>query len=127
MTDGRTGPRCATLTHMSEDATEDPSKGTDPAAAGPRVPTVGIRALQQHASAVIARAAAGERIVVTDRGRPAALLIPMPGVGLERLLAAGLARPARRAVADIAPPSPARQGGRPLSEVLAELRADERD
>ncbi len=37
---------------------------------------VGIRALQQHASAVVARVAAGERIVVTDRGRPAALLVP---------------------------------------------------
>jgi prevent-host-death family protein len=89
--------------------------------------SVGIRALQQHASAIVARAAAGERIVVTDRGRPAALLVPMPGAGLERLIAAGLARPARRPTSDIEQPSPARPGDLPLSEVLAELRADERD
>jgi prevent-host-death family protein len=88
---------------------------------------VGIRALQQHASAVVARVAAGERIVVTDRGRPAALLVPIPSGGLERLLAIGLARPARRASAGIASPAPARSGDRPLSAVLAELRADERD
>lgn len=88
--------------------------------------TIGIRGLQQHASAVVARAAAGERIVVTDRGRPTALLIPLPGAGLERLLAAGLARPARRLVSDLGPPAPTRPGDRPLSEVLADLRADER-
>jgi prevent-host-death family protein len=89
--------------------------------------TVGIRALQQHASAVVARAAAGERIVVTDRGRPMALLMPVPGGGVERLIATGLARPARRPVEDLAPPAPARPGDRPLSDVLADLRADERD
>jgi prevent-host-death family protein len=93
----------------------------------PTTSSVGIRALQQHASAVVARAAAGERIVVTDRGRPAALLIPIPGAGLERLVAAGLARPARRTASEIAPPAAARPGDRPLSESLAELRADERD
>jgi prevent-host-death family protein len=93
---------------------------------GQQAPSIGIRGLQQHASAVVARASAGERIVVTDRGRPTALLIPLPGAGLERLLAAGLARPARRPVTDLGPPAPARPGDRPLSEVLAELRADER-
>ena len=96
------------------------------AGAGPPTSSVGIRALQQHASAVVARAAAGERIVVTDRGRPAALLVPVPGAGLERLVTAGLARPARLPISDLAPPAPARPGDRPLSEVLAELRADER-
>jgi prevent-host-death family protein len=104
------------VTHMSGD--EGPN--------APPTSSVGIRALQQHASAVVARAAAGERIVVTDRGRPAALLIPLPGAGLERLVAAGLARPARRPASGIAPPAPARPGDRPLSEVLSELRADER-
>ncbi len=89
--------------------------------------SVGIRALQQHASAVVARAAAGERIVVTDRGRPTAMLVPMPAEGLDGLIAAGLARPAQRPASGIAPPAPARPGDRPLSEVLAELRADERD
>jgi len=88
---------------------------------------VGIRALRQHASAVVTRAAAGERIVVTDRGRPVALLMPIPGGGVERLIASGLARPSRRPVEDLAPPAPVRPGDRPLSDVLADLRADERD
>lgn len=112
---------CATLTHMS-DRDEDSE-----ATAEPPTSSVGIRALQQHASAVVARAAGGERIVVTDRGRPAALLIPIPGTGLERLVASGLARPARRPASEIAPPEAARPGDRPLSESLAQLRADERD
>jgi len=43
----------------------------------PEPATVGIRALKQNASAVVARAAAGEAIVVTDRGRPVARLLPL--------------------------------------------------
>ena len=38
--------------------------------------SVGIRALQQHASAVVARVARGETVEVTDRGRPVARLVP---------------------------------------------------
>lgn len=40
--------------------------------------SVGIRDLKQNASAVVARAAAGEIIAVTDRGRPVAQLTPLP-------------------------------------------------
>lgn len=39
--------------------------------------TVGIRALKQNASAVIARVAKGESIEVTDRGRPVAKIVPL--------------------------------------------------
>ncbi len=113
---GATANRAA-LTHMSE---RNPPEARHTA-------SVGIRALQQHASAVVARTAGGERIVVTDRGRPAALLIPITGAGLERLVAAGLARPARRSASEIPPPAAARQGVRSLSESLTELHADERD
>lgn len=87
---------------------------------------VGIRALQQHASAVVARAAAGERIVITDRGRPAALLVPVPGGGLERLVATGLAHLPARPLADLAPPAPALPDEASLSDELARMRADER-
>jgi prevent-host-death family protein len=38
--------------------------------------TVGIRELKAHLSEYVARAAAGEEIVVTDRGRPIARLVP---------------------------------------------------
>lgn len=40
---------------------------------------VGVRELKQRLSSYVRRAAAGERIVVTDRGRPTAMLVPLPG------------------------------------------------
>lgn len=48
---------------------------------------VGIRALKQNASAVVAAAAAGETLWITDRGRPVAQLSPIPESGLQRLTA----------------------------------------
>ena len=39
---------------------------------------VGIRALKQNASAVVAEAAAGATVTITDRGRPVAQLTPLP-------------------------------------------------
>ena len=39
--------------------------------------SVGIRSLQQHASALVARVARGEVVDVTDRGRPVARLVPI--------------------------------------------------
>jgi prevent-host-death family protein len=86
--------------------------------------TVGVRALQQNASAVLGHAAAGEPVEVTDRGRPVAWLVPPPQSRLAGLVAAGLARPARRHLADLGPALPAT--GEPLSKVLAEMRDDER-
>ena len=83
---------------------------------------VGVRALKQNASAVVAEAAAGETITITDRGRPVARLIPLPAGRLEALVAAGRARPARRRLADIDPPRP----GPGISAELAAMRADDR-
>src|SRR5262245_36186971 len=76
---------CATMKHMSE---------------------VGIRSLKQNASAVVARAAAGESVTVTDRGRPVARMTALPATRLEDLVEAGRARPARRKLADLPPPEP---------------------
>ena len=83
---------------------------------------VGIRALKQNASAVVAKAAAGETITITDRGRPVAQLTPLPGSRLDLLVEAGLARPPRRSLGDLPMPAP----GPPLSPVLEATRADER-
>jgi prevent-host-death family protein len=88
--------------------------------------TVGVRALKQNASAVVAEAAAGETITITDRGRPVAQLVPLPVDQLQGLAASGRARPARRSFADLPPPSRRRRGAKPLSTVLAEMRAGER-
>jgi prevent-host-death family protein len=88
---------------------------------------VGVRELQQHASAWVRRAAAGETLEVTDRGRPVARLGPIPAAerGVQVLLDAGRLRPARGRVSDVEPLTAAR-GGPSLSAALAELRADDR-
>lgn len=83
---------------------------------------VGIRALKQNASAVVAEAAAGATVTITDRGRPVAQLAPVPWTRLEELVRAGLARPARRNIAELAAPEPGPQ----LSETLAAMRDEER-
>lgn len=87
--------------------------------------SVGIRALQQHASAVVARAAAGEEVVITDRGRPVARLVPIRDGGLQALIDEGLVTPARRPLADLLPPLP-QEGGLTAAEILADMRDQER-
>lgn len=90
---------------------------------------VGIRALKQNASEVVARAASGEEITVTNRGRPVARLVPharKPHQSrLEELIARGDATPARGSLADLPPPLPALPG-RSLSAELMAMREEER-
>lgn len=64
---------------------------------------IGIRALKQNASAVIARVAAGEVLVVTDRGRPVAQLAPLAARRLDQLRLSREVRPARRSLDDLPP------------------------
>jgi prevent-host-death family protein len=87
---------------------------------------VGIRALKQNASAVVAEAAAGEMVTITDRGRPVAQMVPVASSRVEALIAAGRARPALRRMSEV-PAPPHRRRGRPtLSEELEEMRRAER-
>ncbi|MGD9752564.1 MAG: type II toxin-antitoxin system Phd/YefM family antitoxin [Acidimicrobiia bacterium] len=83
---------------------------------------VGIRALKQNASAVVAEVAAGETVTITDRGRPVAQLSPVAASRLEGLVRAGLARPARRSIVELPAPEP----GPPLSATLTAMRDEER-
>ena len=62
---------------------------------------VGIRALKQNASTIVAQAATGETITITDRGRALALLTPIPSSRLEALADAGHARRPRRDIATL--------------------------
>jgi len=50
-----------------------------------------VRELRQNLSVYLERVVAGETLRVTDRGRPVALLVPLPGpTGVaERLVASG--------------------------------------
>lgn len=83
---------------------------------------VGIRALKQNASAVVAQAAAGEIVTITSRGRPVALMTPIPESRLQELADAGLLTAATREIADL--PAPIK--GPSLTDVLAEMREEER-
>ena len=83
---------------------------------------VGIRALKQNASAVVAEVVAGDTVTITDRGRPVAQLSPIPSSPLRRLLSAGVARSARHSIADLPVPQP----GGALSDELATMREAER-
>lgn len=87
--------------------------------------TIGLRELQQHASVHVRAAAAGERICVTDRGRPVAWLVPNRPSGPSLLRASGRVREAKRSLPD-EPPLPRREGDPSLSDVLREARHDER-
>lgn len=83
---------------------------------------VGIRALKQNASAVVAGAASGDVITITDRGRPVARMTAVPTSRLKWLIDNGRARRARHDVAELPAPDP----GPPLSEALAEMRDAQR-
>jgi prevent-host-death family protein len=84
--------------------------------------TVGIRALKQNASAVVADAAAGETVTITDRGRPVAQLTAIPASPLQRLRASGAARPPLRDIKTLPLPAP----GPNISDELAAMRDAER-
>ena len=83
---------------------------------------VGVRALKQNASAVVAEAAAGETVTITDRGRPVAQMTAIPASRLSALVAAGRARRARIRVGDLPEPEP----GPEISTALADMRDAER-
>jgi prevent-host-death family protein len=84
--------------------------------------TVGIRALKQNASAVVAQAEAGDTVTITDRNRPVAQLTAIPAHRLAQLVAAGTARPPRRPLADLPEPKP----GPAVSGELRRMREAER-
>jgi prevent-host-death family protein len=88
--------------------------------------SVGIRALKQNASQVVARAAAGEVVIITDRGRPVAQLVPLPSGRVASLAASGRARLAKVSLASLGAPSAegAEQPG--LTEVVTAMRDEER-
>jgi prevent-host-death family protein len=84
---------------------------------------VGIRALKQNASAVVQEVAAGEVIVITDRGRPVAQMLPLGEGRLASLERAGLVRHRKHRLSEIGPPVSAQVA---LSQVVVAARNDER-
>jgi prevent-host-death family protein len=89
--------------------------------------TVGVRELRQRASELLRRVEAGETIEVTDRGRPVAMLAPLPDrEPIERLRATGDLVSRQHDLDGLPDPLPLGPGQEPPSSVLARLRRDER-
>ena len=91
---------------------------------------IGVRELRQHASRYLARVRAGETIEVTDRGKPVARLVPMrdDGDDYQALIDAGRIRPKENPnerLEDIEPGPPITDGPT-LSEILQQMRDEER-
>lgn len=87
----------------------------------------GIRELRQRASELLRRVEAGETIEITDRGRPVAVLAPLPNERpIERLRATGDLEPARSDLTDLPELLPLAPGQEAPSSVLDRLRRDER-
>lgn len=61
---------------------------------------IGIRALKQNASAVIARASKGEVIEVTDHGRPVARIVPLRENRYDEMVASGQITPPQKDFSD---------------------------
>jgi prevent-host-death family protein len=85
---------------------------------------VGVRELRQNLSVYLRRVQRGERLEVTEHGRPVAVLGPIGGStgSLERLVAAGRVLPPAGDLLDLLPPK-----GRPstrVSEALLDERAE---
>lgn len=92
---------------------------------------IGIRELKTHASALVRRAAAGETLDISDRGRPVARLVPLRDDDgwWDRMVGAGeLIAPRGDLTRTLAehPAGPLLPGERSPVEALMELRSDER-
>lgn len=89
--------------------------------------TIGIRELRQQASRYLRDVERGETIEVTDRGRPVALLVPLPhATAIDRLVASGRMAPPTADALALGPPLDPAPGAQPASRVLAAGRAGER-
>jgi prevent-host-death family protein len=89
--------------------------------------SVGVRELRQRASSLLRLVESGETVEVTDRGRPVALLTPIPeGSPLERMRAAGDIEPATADLDDLPEPLVLPPETELPSRALARLRHDER-
>ena len=89
--------------------------------------SVGVRELRQRASELLRLVELGETVEITDRGRPVALLTPLPaGTALDRMRAAGEIEAALNDPNDLPEPLVLASQIESPSMVLRRLRRDER-
>ena len=93
----------------------------------PKPERVGIRELRQNLSVYLRRVREeGKAYEVTERGEPVARLTPLaerPMSIIEQMIADGRITPATRKWEDL--PPPVKLPGRPLSEILQEMRDED--
>lgn len=103
-------------------------------AGSPKPPTaarVGVRELRQNLSVYLDRVKEGERLEVTEHGRPVALLVPLPPADdqIARLVAEGKMIPAKGSLREWLRENPPLKlelpGGKTLSQILQEMRDEE--
>lgn len=87
---------------------------------------VGIRELKQHLSAYVARARAGETVIITDHGKPVARLEPIqrdePPAALRPLIDAGLILYKGPLLRDLPPPIAMLPGEKTMTDYVSEQR-----
>jgi prevent-host-death family protein len=85
---------------------------------------VGVRELRQNLSKYLRRVERGERLEVTEHGRPVAVLAPIgePDTPLARLIALGRVIPPTGDIRDL--PAPRGRASRRASEALSEEREE---
>jgi len=89
--------------------------------------SIGIRELRQHASRYLRLVADGESLQVTDRGRPVALLVPVPArTSMEHLCSAGRMTEASGDLLDLGSPPPPAAGIALPGDALVAAGLDER-
>lgn len=88
---------------------------------------VGVRELRSQLSRWIGHARQGREILITDRGRPVARLVPVEGESaIEQLIALGIATPPASTRRDDLTPPTVRPRGGSVTELLLEQRRGNR-
>jgi prevent-host-death family protein len=89
--------------------------------------TVGLRELGQNVSRVLARVKKGESLVVTEHGKPVARLVPFTQKSrLQEMIDSGEAIPAEISTEEFFKNHTLLESDVRLSDVLREMRDDER-
>jgi prevent-host-death family protein len=90
------------------------------------VQTVGVRELRQNASKILDMVKAGAIIEVTEHGEPVARLAPIKRSLFEEYIESGLIRPAENPDWRPHPGRVKIKGSKTSTEILMEMRAEER-
>ena len=87
---------------------------------------VGVREIRQNLSVYLERVKRGEALEITERGRPVAIIAPLPEHGslVARLVAAGRVTPPASAPTVLGAPPPALADAPSISRILDDLRED---